>query len=318
MKLSKFIPRRIREQLWAGREAARIVRNMPFVMKADALTEKAINCTSPGVSNKHYGNELIVSLTTYSHRLYNVHLAIESIMQGTVLPNRIILWLGEEMREIPLPVVLQNQMKRGLEITFCKDIRAYTKLVPTLCKYPSADVITIDDDLIYNYDLVESLLNAHNAYGDCIVARRIHKIVLGEDDQPLPYARWDWGHGYNAPTHLNFFTGVGGVYYPSGCLDKEVYNEKVFTEICQYADDIWFNAMALKKGTKVMRVRSFNPQGEDYLMNMSVQNIALCLINNGQSLNDIQLKAVFERYGLYPLLREERQRIANRDYSSHI
>ena len=297
------------DQLWAGREAARIVRNLPFAMKADALTEKAINCTRPGVSDKHYGNELIVSLTTYSHRLYSVHLTIESIMQGTVLPNRIILWLGEEMRELPLPVVLQNQVKRGLEIAFCKDIRSYTKLMPTLCEYPSADVITIDDDLIYNYDLVESLVNAHDAYGDCIVARRIHRIVMGEDNRPLPYAQWEWGHGYNDPTHLNFFTGVGGVYYPADSLDKEVYNEKVFTEICKYADDIWFNAMALKKGTKVMRARSINPQGEDYLMNMSVQDIALCLINNGQSQNDIQLKAVFERYGLYPLLSKELERM---------
>lgn len=41
--------------------------------------------------------------------------------------------------------------------------------------------------------------------------------------------------------------GYGGVLYPPGAFDEEVFNEKVFMRLCPYADDIWFFAMALKK-----------------------------------------------------------------------
>ena len=52
---------------------------------------------------------MIVTLTTFGQRLNDVYLAIESIMQGSLLPNRIILWLADDMRGKVLPVTLQNK-----------------------------------------------------------------------------------------------------------------------------------------------------------------------------------------------------------------
>ena len=46
----------------------------------------------PAVGNEP---ELIVSLTTYSKRIYQVHLVIETLMEQTLKPNRIVLWLDE-------------------------------------------------------------------------------------------------------------------------------------------------------------------------------------------------------------------------------
>ena len=307
--LKKLLPRTIAIHLGLIRETAHCVHNLKYDMRAQYLTDKAINCTKRGVSDEDYGNELIVSLTTYGKRLYSVHLAIESIMQGSVLPNRIILWLGYELQDTPLPAVLRNQMKRGLEIKFCKDVRSYTKLYPALCNYPDADVITIDDDIIYNYDLVEALVEAHRAYGDCIVARRIHKVVMGDDGKPVAYNNWKWTGGDWTPSLLNFLTGVGGVYYPAGSLDKEVLREEVFTDICKYADDVWFYAMAVKKGTKVMRVRAVSTTGEDYLLNESVQDMGLCKTNVDNGLNDRQIAAVFARYNINEILVKESRRL---------
>ena len=90
--------------------------------------------------------EVIVSHPQFGNRLLKVSPAIESIMQGSMKPNRIMLWLEEEMKGVTFPIAIRRQQERGLEVFFCKDFRSYKKLIPTLCKYPNAGIITIDDD----------------------------------------------------------------------------------------------------------------------------------------------------------------------------
>lgn len=309
MKLSKLFPKSVQRHLEMNAGAFYAVNNLWYNIKADKLTGLALNCNKRGVSDTNFGRELVVSLTTYGRRLHNVHVIIESIMQGSLLPNRIVLWVDEKLREKPLPIAIQRQVERGLEVIYCKDIRSYTKLVPALLHFPEANIITIDDDVIYNYDLVESLVNANAEYSDCIVAKRCHRIVMGRDGRPVSYNDWHFGDGYMFPTSLNFFTGVGGVLYPSGALDSEVLNEHVFSSICPLADDVWFFAMALKKGTKVMRAFASSPIGDDFLVNSDLQAGGLCQQNVAKNQNDKQIAAVFAKYNLYGKLKDENKRV---------
>ena len=56
--------------------------------------------------------------------------------------------------------------------------------------------------------------------------------------------------------------------------------------------------MALKKGTKVLKGQSYNEKGIDYYY--TEQDESLRNINvSGESLNDIQMQRVFEKYNLY-------------------
>lgn len=291
----------------SGYNAERILREiqqLKYCIRYDWLIEKALNSREQGTSSeKLCEEEVIVSLTSYGKRLYDVAVTIESIMQGSMKPNKIILWLGEEMKSSILPLTLRNQQKRGLEISFCKDIHSYTKLIPTLRKYPNDTIITIDDDAIYHYDLIEKLVNRHKDCPQHIIANRIHRVVLDCDNRPVSYLKWEWYANPSDDSSLNFFTGVGGVLYPPHSLDEEVLNESVFVDICKYADDVWFNAMALKKGTKTMKCYTHDSKGEDYMCNMDVQDTGLNLINNGAGCaNDRQLKAVFDKYKLWDKL----------------
>lgn len=273
-----------------------------FSCKADQMTQFALKEVSSGITEKRYNNkEIIVSLTTHGKRLYEVYLPIESIMQGTLKPNRIILWLSTEYKNKPLPILLQNQINRGLEIEFCEDIRSYTKLIPALKKYPESVIVTIDDDLIYNTDMLEKLVIAYLNQPTLIHANRVHKIKLNHNNQPLPYFKWDWESKECGPSYLNFLTGVGGVLYPPHCLDQEVFNQDVFLDICKYADDIWFYSMAIKKGTKINKVYTHSPNSEEYIENPNIQDIGLIHknLNRTQFNNDTQLKNVFDKYNLY-------------------
>ena len=289
--------------IWGAQQAN---QELLYEIRADYLTQQTLTSTSLGISEDHYCNEdVIVSLTSYGSRLHDVYLSIESIMQGSMKPNKIVLWLSEEYRNKELPRTLLLQKKRGLEIEFCKDIRSYTKIIPCLKKYPNSTIITIDDDLIYKHDIVEKLVNAHKEDPLAIHANRIHLIKKKKNGSLDSYMNWAWGKGSNKnPLSLNFFTGVGGVLYPPHAFSDEVFNENVFLDICKYADDVWLYCMALLNNTPVKRVFTHSSKGEDYIVNKNVQETALLKRNSDGKYceNDTQLHAVIEKYDLMKLI----------------
>ena len=113
------------------------------------------------------------------------------------------------------------------------------------------------------------------------------------------------------PSLLNKQSGVGGVLYPPHSLHPEVSNEKVFMDICPHADDLWFYAMAVMAGTKVVGCPVKGFSNDEFLTNWSVQDSALWHINNaqekGQALthDNAQLKAILDRYQLWEKLSKE-------------
>ena len=265
-------------------------------VRSQYLQDKVLNSRDMGISSSLIcEHEVIVSLTTHSIRIHEVYLAIESIMQGTVKPNRIVLWLAEdEFMGKTLPVTLQKQVARGLEISYCKDIRSYKKLIPTLQKYPNATIVTIDDDVMYDLDFLEKLVNSHKSIPNVVFSNRIHRMKLDENNMPISYMDWDWCVNKYDESKLNFLTGVGGVLYPPHVLPNEVFNESVFMDICKFADDVWFNAMLLLNNVPIVKSYTNSIYGQDYIEISEVQYVGLCHENTYR--NDIQLKNVWSRY----------------------
>ena len=86
-------------------------REVLYMFRSELLKTKISNCRDNGVTNEKLADkEVVISLTTYGKRLYSVSLTIESIMQGTMKPNRLILWLQDDLKEEPLPYSLRLQM----------------------------------------------------------------------------------------------------------------------------------------------------------------------------------------------------------------
>lgn len=280
------------------------IKIIRFEQRRNQLLEHILHDRESGVADeKYFDHQVIVSLTTYGKRLYDVAFTIESIMQQSMKANKIVLWLEDGLKDKPLPHALINQQKRGLEIEYCKDIRSYKKLIPSLRKYPNDAIITVDDDLLYEFDMVESLITAYREQPHYIHCCRKHMILI-KDNQLKPYNEWVRADCELGVNRLNFFTGGAGTLYPPHCLDQEVMNEGIFMDICKYADDVWFNAMAIKKGTLINKIYTRNPHGEDYLVNDVLQDTGLKKINlYGDNLNDKQIKAVFTRYNLYDFIK---------------
>ena len=82
------------------------------------------------------------------------------------------------------------------------------------------------------------------------------------------YLQWDFEQGNKIESsHLNFFTGVGGVFYPPQALHRNVFDSKTFLKICKTADDVWLNAMAHLQGTPIVKSYTHNPKGNDFIIN---------------------------------------------------
>lgn len=269
-----------------------------FKLRSEILKYAALHTKERGVADTQIcDKEVIVSLTTYDKRFYDVYLTIESIMQGTMKPNRIILWLADEMKTMPIPVSLQRQMERGLEVGYTKDIRSFKKLIPTLKEHPESVVITIDDDVLYEYDLLENMINAYKADPCHIHGGRLKSFSLDNHGMPEDYRKWKDVFQVGKPSQRNMCIGVGGVLYPPHCFTDEVFNEAAFMELCPRADDIWFWCMANMNGYSSDKIFTHSQRGIDFLINPDVQEFSLTKTNlAGRSENNQQLQNVIRHY----------------------
>lgn len=266
----------------------------------EALDAEILSFNSTGVSGDDDG--IVISLTSFPQRMYELHYALYSLLTQSVKPSKIVLWLSKEEfpnAEKDIPEKILALRKNGLSIEWVdKNLYSYTKLVPALNKYPNNVIVTVDDDIFYERNLIETLLDAHKSFPNDIICHRAHRISTVAE-KILPYKRWNKKiKGNNVATFKNFLTGVGGVLYPQNCLYKDAVNKDLFTTLSPKNDDIWFWAMAVLNKTKILvpknNIRELtyvNPQRERGLIN----EITL-FASNKAGANDLQFKNVLNYY----------------------
>jgi hypothetical protein len=269
-------------------------------IKEEILRGSAMHSSDKGVAPFDEQNEnIIVSLTTYSKRIYDVYVVIESLLNQTLKPNKIILWLDEdEFNEHTIPSLLNRQQTRGLEIGYCKDLKSYKKLIPTLEKYPKHIIITADDDIIYPFDLIENLFKEYVKDKQCIHYNRGHKMTRDKKGRLRCYQDWIWEYQGIEKSLFHFPTGGAGALYPPHCFHEDILREDLFLKLAPAADDVWFKAMTLLKGFACKKGLF-----EDRCIYMEInQDIALSRNNVSNNMNDIQIKQVFDYYNLWEKL----------------
>ena len=239
-------------------------------------------------------NEIIVSLTSYGTRINTVHLTILSLLNQSIMPSKLILWLSkDEFTLTELPKKLLCLQSYGLEIAFCDDIRSYKKLIPTMLRYPNRVLVTFDDDIIYPINQFERLILAHQKFPKAIICNRAHKLSKDKCGKILPYNQWDFDNDELLPCVELMPIGIGGVLYPINSLDQEVLNQQAFMELCPHADDIWFKVMARKNNTLTKVV----DQPMAYINYLQIPNSQEnSLWGSNKNKNDQQLEAVLAVY----------------------
>lgn len=231
--------------------------------------------------------EVIVSFTTYKDRLITncVDSVVESLMRQTWTPAKIVMCLYEG--DVPyITPYLQKLIDRGiLELLVTdNDIKPHKKYFNTMLKYREYPIITVDDDIIYDPDVVESLVKSYIEHPDAISARRVHKITV-VDNVIQPYKKWLFQYNKQlTPSFDIFATNGAGTLFPPDILNM---SEDKLPDIyeCLNADDVYLKHLETKKGVKVVYVPNKRPLCTP-IKNEEVQKDALYKTNVNECGND--------------------------------
>ncbi len=242
-------------------------------------------------------DKYIISLTSFPVRINTLWLVIESLLRQKEKPDAIMLWLYKEDFDgkSSLPKSLLR-FEKWIQIKFCdENLKPHIKYFYTMKKYPEANIITVDDDVIYPSDLIRNLKKSHKKHPNsiCSTTTRTIKINKGTIQS---YSEWKKPVGPLKKSHQLQQLGVGGVLYPRDSLHKEVFNINALKQMALKADDLWLKVMSSKNNTAVV---SLSNARHLKLLPVIIKNDNRLMESNiieGQ--NDKVLKDIMNYYGL--------------------
>jgi hypothetical protein len=196
--------------------------------------------------------KIYISLTSIYKNQDILLKTLMSVTNQTTKPEKIFLYLSEE------PYILDTGFKdkkitnnnlltfiennKIIQVKWVKNTGSYRKLLPLLKEKWTEDciIITIDDDTIYDNNLIKNLVNDYNK----------HKCVIGyrgftpnfDKFKNFNYLNYEYNKLVNRSL-FNFLTGKGGILYKPEFFYKTknlVFDEKIYLKTCDKQDDIWF------------------------------------------------------------------------------
>ena len=176
---------------------------------------------------------MIISFTSLPSQLRNCRPAVESILSGYAKPDGIHLYVTEYHNELKgLPVKIH---------VVKKDYGPATKLLYALKDFPNEHIMTIDNDRIYDRDVVFRYLQTLERNPDSVIS----DLNIQAHFACYPFRQM-------CGIDKMFPEGFKGVVYPPHCFDEEVHNTDVLMKLSPKADDVWFYVQHLRRGNKVV------------------------------------------------------------------
>ena len=237
--------------------------------------------------------KIILSLTTFPPRFKFIPITLQSLLKQTVRPDKIIVWLGNDSKEITEEMKSYEQY--GVEFIFMEDnLMPHKKFIYAIQQYPEDIIITADDDIIYPEDYIQVLMDSYRKYPNYISARRVHYITRKSNGNLFPYNNWINNFSLlRKPSHRLLATGGAGVLYPPHSLPQQAFNAELIKKYCLKADDIWLKFMELLNGTKVVWAPSKCIEPPSI---RESQEVALSCTNTKQNQNDIYINNMLKLY----------------------
>ncbi|MBR1634282.1 MAG: glycosyltransferase family 2 protein [Lachnospiraceae bacterium] len=240
---------------------------------------------------------IIVSLTSYPKRIGFTDQVIESLFRQTMLPDRITLWLSKEEfpeKEQELPDRLKKWIGyQNFCVQWCpKNLKSHKKYYYALQEYTDDVVITVDDDIIYAPDMIETLVTSFHRHPDAVSARQV-RWMIRDQRKLLPYHLWLRNVDELRDVTRNDVcaVGAGGILYPPGCANSDWFDT---TMICRFAfeqDDLWLKYQEVKKSIPVVYVKG---SGVDRVIEGS-QDKGLVRSNIDAGYNDLCMDKLMEQ-----------------------
>eukprot|EP01084_Bolivina_argentea_P083560 151293_1 len=255
-------------------------------------------------------SKIYISLTSIFKNQHILLQTLQSIENQTRKTNKIFLYLSEE------PYILDTGFKNKnitnkklmtfienhnslIEVKWVKNTGPYRKLLPLLKEKWKEDciIITIDDDTIYDNNLIKHLLNDYNKHKCVIGYRGFTPDIKFDKIEDFDYLKRKMLQNRSL---YNFLTGKGGVLYKPEFFHKTknlIFDEKIYSDTCSKQDDIWFYILRIMNkvdcyvGNKTWQQKDISGSGLFVKFNgnqnantkafrNTIQSINVSLINN--------------------------------------
>ena len=237
---------------------------------------------------------VVVSMTVIPSRLPKLALVLRSLLDQSVRPERILVWLHQDM-ESQIPNGVQRLCGSLIQLHFTPLKCSHKKLIHTLEAHPDRVVVTCDDDFLYHRNWLEVLCADHKRYPKHVIAQHLRSIQRNEDGQLKPYKQWIYRSELNQNSDSFLAIGGKGVLYPVGALNLQFNNRDLFLSLAPKADDLWFKAMELLNNTPVKRCDRLVPEP---IPIMGTQTFSLKKENVDQDLNGLQWQQLSDHFNL--------------------
>ena len=244
---------------------------------------------------------VIVSFTSIESRLPYVHLVVRSLLTQSHRPEKVILWLNEELKS-KVPNSLSRLVSDVFEIRYTELHSSHKKLVPSLKAFPDRVIVTCDDDLMYRKNWLHLLYRNHMASPDNIIGNTTLHINYDQQGQVIPSKQWKYPESGEVNKRAVVAIGAWGVLYPPGSLHPSATDAELFMKIAPYSDDFWFKAMSLLHGKMAIQASEIP---KEPIPIAGTQKVSLKHINLGQKKNDDQWQALDAHFGLNTLIQSQ-------------
>ena len=203
-----------------------------------------------------------LSLTSIQQKQKELKKTLQTVLNQTLKVDKCYIYLSEE------PYLLDKGFKNKklnddlqqfisshniFEIRWTKNTGPYRKLLPLLKEKFNEDciIITIDDDIEFDKNLVKNLVSDYNKHKCCINYRGFNLKYKGSIKNMSYECR---NNQYKSGSDLyNFSTnGAGTLFHPSFFHNKPelIFDEMFFTKF-PTCDDIWYNFCRIANNTKL-------------------------------------------------------------------
>lgn len=201
---------------------------------------------------------------------------------------------GFKDRQITYPQLSAFLAQHGhiVEVCWVENQGSFRKLLPLLHDKWDEDciIITIDDDTVYDKDLVKNMVCDYEKHG-CVINYRGFTPKM----KTL--------HGFNylerrplIQKHLyNFPTGKGGILYKPQFFHKTrqlMFSKNLYMGLCSAQDDVWFYLMRIKNNvdcyidlSKKYMIKDLPNNGLYTTFNMKNNNNTVVLRNTLKRIN---------------------------------
>ena len=235
--------------------------------------------------NKCYNPKIIVSLTSYYKRLNTINNVLDSILNGNLVPDKIVLTLYYKDVDFISKCIYEYLTKNNITLIIVNiDIKPHKKYFYVMQKYPYDIIITIDDDIIYENNTIELLYKSYLKYPNEISARRVNLIKYDQNGLTKPYEKWIKGYKLiKIPSFDLLATTGAGTLFPPNILK---INYSLIYDIfnCKTSDDLFLKFIENKLKIKIVWVENNNLMG---LNNIYIEGL---YYNENQIGNDECLK----------------------------